>query len=104
MLQFFSLNKPAPDVVARQGCVSLKKQVALFALNADGVSVTLSACLHGSSLSDIQYAVDGIVPSILPCDLSWEHDAVFIEVGFHSHIYFVGFLNGILARKKLYTM
>lgn len=68
-------------MIPPQRGISLEEQVSLLTIEPDGVSVSLTAHLHGSPRAYIGYPVDLIAPPVLPNDLAGKQEAVLPEGG-----------------------
>ena len=83
-----AFNKPPAYAVAGLIWTSLEKQVALLALDVDGIAVALASSSHRGSLTDIGNAVDLILSTVFPGDLPRKHDAILSEVDLDLNINF----------------
>lgn len=86
LLCYFSLDKPAADIVAGQRRASFKKEVALMSVDNDCVPVALASGLHRCCLANICDAVDGVFLAVLSDDHSGKHRSVLGEIHPNFHI------------------
>ena len=84
--------KPATDVIAGQRAVPFEIQIALFAVDPDGISVALATTLHSGCLFDIGDLIDLIAMAVFPNQRPREHKPFWSGYRCHFDINFYRFL------------